>query len=292
MDKRGETTAAEAVPAEWASPSGETGLEESVRQLGLGGGGYPERSGEPDCIYYVRTGFCGYGNRCRFNHPPDCTAAIGAFRASGDEYPERTDQPVCKYYMRTGLCKYGASCKYHHPKQGGGAFSVASALNVLGYPLRPGEDECAYFNKTGKCKFGITCKFHHPQPAIYSPENYHLFVLPPPVLPIRSWSSYQAPISRIVLPRTRTTSASIRLAGTYQTEHTFPERPGEPECRFYLRTGSCKFGSGCKYHHPPMSSDLMQSSTPVCSRFAENGFCRFGPSCKYDHLVGIFQTNS
>lgn len=30
---------------------------------------YPDRPGEPDCIYYLRTGFCGYGSRCRFNHP-------------------------------------------------------------------------------------------------------------------------------------------------------------------------------------------------------------------------------
>ncbi|KAL3652626.1 hypothetical protein CASFOL_002307 [Castilleja foliolosa] len=24
-------------------------------------GSYPERPGEPDCIYYLRTGTCGYG---------------------------------------------------------------------------------------------------------------------------------------------------------------------------------------------------------------------------------------
>lgn len=42
-------------------------------QLGLtiGLDSYPERPGEADCIYYLRTGFCGYGSRCRFNHPRD-----------------------------------------------------------------------------------------------------------------------------------------------------------------------------------------------------------------------------
>lgn len=29
----------------------------------------PDRPGEPDCIFYLRTGSCGYGNNCRFNHP-------------------------------------------------------------------------------------------------------------------------------------------------------------------------------------------------------------------------------
>lgn len=30
---------------------------------------YPERPGLPDCVYYMRTGTCGYGSRCRYNHP-------------------------------------------------------------------------------------------------------------------------------------------------------------------------------------------------------------------------------
>ena len=37
---------------------------------------YPERPDEPDCIYYLRTGFCGYGARCRFNHPQDRSLVI------------------------------------------------------------------------------------------------------------------------------------------------------------------------------------------------------------------------
>ncbi|KAL2244133.1 UNVERIFIED_CONTAM: Zinc finger CCCH domain-containing protein 34, partial [Sesamum indicum] len=49
--------------AEWAAPG------EPMWQLGLES--YPERPDEPDCIYYLRTGSCGYGTRCRFNHPRD-----------------------------------------------------------------------------------------------------------------------------------------------------------------------------------------------------------------------------
>lgn len=29
-----------------------------------------------------------------------------------------------------------------------------------------------------------------------------------------------------------------------------PERPDQPECRRFMSTGSCKYGSDCKYHHP------------------------------------------
>lgn len=31
----------------------------------------------------------------------------------------------------------------------------------------------------------------------------------------------------------------------------FPERPGAEECAFYLKTGRCKFGARCHFHHPP-----------------------------------------
>lgn len=30
----------------------------------------------------------------------------------------------------------------------------------------------------------------------------------------------------------------------------FPERPDQPECQYYMKTGGCKYGSSCKYHHP------------------------------------------
>lgn len=35
-----------------------------------------------------------------------------------------------------------------------------------------------------------------------------------------------------------------------QRENVFPERPGQPECQFYMKTGDCKFGAVCKFHHP------------------------------------------
>nr|XP_007147888.1 hypothetical protein PHAVU_006G163300g [Phaseolus vulgaris]ESW19882.1 hypothetical protein PHAVU_006G163300g [Phaseolus vulgaris] len=150
---------------EWAGPGAQTGLEEPMWQLGMGAAeeSYPQRPDETDCTYYLRTGFCGFGSRCRFNHPRDRGTVVGAERTAG-EYPERVGQPVCQYYMRTRTCKFGSSCKYHHPRLAGGAAAPVT-LNYYGYPLRPGEKECSYYVKTGQCKFGATCKFHHPVPA-------------------------------------------------------------------------------------------------------------------------------
>lgn len=41
-------------------------------------------------------------------------------------------------------------------------------------------------------------------------------------------------------------------------ESPFPERPGQPVCQYYMKTGDCKFGSSCKFHHP---ADWIASKT-------------------------------
>ncbi|KAI8561597.1 hypothetical protein RHMOL_Rhmol04G0352600 [Rhododendron molle] len=362
--------------AEW----GGTGLEEPMWQLGLGGGGsepYPERPDEADCIYYLRTGFCGYGSRCRFNHPRDRGSVVGAIRPGGGEFPERVGQPVCQYYMRTGMCKFGGSCKYHHPRQGVGS-AIPVAVNIAGYPFRPGEKECSYYLKTGQCKFGVTCKFHHPQPAgiqvpaptagplsvpppvpapayptIHSPSApspqqygvvaanwpvarpalfpgsylqgpYSPMVLPPGMVPFSGWNPYQTPGTPVASPSAQSTVGTTPVYGltqlspsapaytgaylplpssagpssSSQKERMFPERPGQPECQYFMKTGDCKFGSSCRYHHPaewsppktifalsPMGLPL-RPGAPLCTHYAQNGVCKFGPSCKFDHPMG------
>lgn len=35
-----------------------------------------------------------------------------------------------------------------------------------------------------------------------------------------------------------------------ESEALYPVRPGAEDCAFYMRTGSCKFGSTCKFNHP------------------------------------------
>ncbi|EEF45506.1 zinc finger CCCH domain-containing protein 34 [Ricinus communis] len=374
MDRYGRTQeGSQSDPSpEWTGPGPETVLEEGDWQLGLGEvePGYPERPEEADCIYYLRTGFCGYGSRCRFNHPRDRGAVLGAARAGAAEFPERVGQPVCQYYMRTGTCKFGASCKYHHPKQGGGSANPVS-LNYYGYPLRPGEKECTYYVKTGQCKFGVTCKFHHPQPAnlqiqaqspalqvapvpapvpasalypnvqspsVPSTQQYGLVVARPPLLPgsyvqgpygpmlvspgvvpYPSWSPYPGPISPVASPSTQLgvgsgvygitqlSPSAPAYTGGYQAmpsssnqkeQPSFPERPGQPECQYYMKTGDCKFGSSCKYHHPPeliapktnvVLSPMglpLRPGAPHCTHYTQRGQCKFGPACKFDHPMG------
>ncbi|XP_057965793.1 zinc finger CCCH domain-containing protein 32 [Malania oleifera] len=351
-------------PAEWSPVGADTGLEESMWRFGLRSSeSYPERPGVSDCSYYMRTGFCGFGSRCRYNHPRDRTAVVAAVR-SGGEYPERPGELACQFYLKTGTCKFGVSCKFDHPKHGGGSISNVP-LNYFGYPIRPGEKECSYYLKTGQCKFGKTCKFHHPQPAgismpasapsfyptVQSPPApsaeqyggvstswrvarppllpgtyvhgaYGPLLLPPGVVPIPSYGPpYSAPVSPVLSPGaqptvgtatlygvTQLSSSTPALTGPYsplsssagpssssQREQMFPQRPGQPNCQYYLKTGDCKFGSSCRFHHPleyvvpktdcafsPMGLPLRPGAQP-CSFYEQNGYCKFGPMCKFDH---------
>ncbi len=43
--------------------------------------------------------------------------------------------------------------------------------------------------------------------------------------------------------------AAAGLAGM-----TNPIRPGQPDCAFFLKTGTCKFGETCKFNHPPLGT--------------------------------------
>lgn len=80
----------------------------------------------------------------------------------------------------------------------------------------------------------------------------------------------------------------------------YPIRPSEADCRDYLRTGRCKYGESCKYHHPanvengggvkPIdpSEPLfpVRPMEPPCQYFLKHGTCKFGQSCKFNHPSG------
>lgn len=321
---------------------------------------YPDRPGEPDCIYYLRTGLCGYGSNCRFNHP--------AYSEQGAQYrgelPERVGQPDCGYFLKTGTCKYGSTCKYHHPRDRHGAGPVP--LNIVGLPMRQEEKPCSYYMRTGLCKFGAACKFHHPQPAsagtvlpatgpaafgstgssilpssglpyvgglpawslprapyipgprMQGPQTYMPIVLSPSqgIVPAQGWNTYMGNMSPIsstgilgsnLVYNSRNQSESGSSGQVHLLSSLIPhlpERPDQPECRYFMSTGSCKYGSDCKYHHPKERIAQLATNTlgplglplrpgqAVCSHYNLYGLCKYGPTCKFDHpLTGYSSYN-
>ncbi|CAH1424269.1 unnamed protein product [Lactuca virosa] len=174
---------------------------------------YPDRPGEPDCIFCLRTGLCGYGNICRFNHPTHIGQANQL--QLGGELPERVEEP--DLFSKDGGVKHG----------------------WVTYEI-------------GRKSL---CTLHS------------------------NWIFIEQPYS----------SGSTNL----------PERPGEPECRYFMRTGNCRYGSDCKYHHPKEKIAQLAASSlgplglplrhgqAVCSYYSLYGICKFGPTYKYDHpLMG------
>jgi len=67
-----------------------------------------------------------------------------------------------------------------------------------------------------------------------------------------------------------------------------PVRPGESDCQFFLKTGNCKFGDGCKFNHPrdkvaAADEHPAREGMPDCSFYTKTGSCKFGASCKFNH---------
>lgn len=76
-------------------------------------------------------------------------------------------------------------------------------------------------------------------------------------------------------------------------------------CGYWLRKGTCKFGSQCRFAHDfpnsergqrfhgPVEGDLpIRPGHRVCDSFARTGHCSFGPRCKYDHLARLLETKA
>ncbi|XP_044452187.1 uncharacterized protein [Triticum aestivum] len=181
-------------------------------------------------------------------------------------YPERPGRADCPFYMRFGDCKFASACNYHHPKDK--------------YPAaRPDEPECPFLMKRGYCKFGAQCKFYHPEdsnPTVQSPTDAK-----------RSVTTDEHH------PSTRITLQDYMLPQQPQ----YPERPGQPECRYYMQFGKCKYLSACIFHHPKdrlaAHSDQIGPEIhgmPDCPFYMKAGKCQFGSACEFRHPKDIHST--
>lgn len=62
--------------------------------------------------------------------------------------------------------------------------------------------------------------------------------------------SHQGPTSAVTYGSQYAQLYSSGTSSGNIQEYAFPERPGQPECEHYLKTGTCKYGAACKYNHP------------------------------------------
>ncbi|XP_058749072.1 zinc finger CCCH domain-containing protein 67-like [Vicia villosa] len=254
-----------------------------------------KRAGQTECKYYSRSGGCMFGKDCKFDHSRGKYSAVQVLEFNFLGLPIRLGEKECPYYMQTGSCKFGATCKFNHPDPTtvGGYDSTSAYGNGSSISLHN------VSQSSSTRKFNETATF---VPIIISPS--------PGVSPRSSeWNGYQAPIYlsergthppspyAVKNPAIETNAHMHRHKQTSAEE--FPERPGEPECSFFLKTGDCKFKFHCKFHHPknritrspPCSlSDKglpLRPGQNTCTHYSRYGICKFGPACKFDHPINM-----
>ncbi|GJM93906.1 hypothetical protein PR202_ga10501 [Eleusine coracana subsp. coracana] len=178
-----------------------------------------------------------------------------------DSYPERPGEPDCPYYTKTGECGFKSKCKFNHPKEKVNKFkagtdneeSLIADSTVL--PVRPSETVCSYYEKTGKCKFGTRCRFNHSKDKELQPLTGKQTI-------------YTATIDAELCNGAADGSISVKAntsAAPAEAHNAkgLPIRPGEVDCSFYMKTGSCMYGSICRYNHPDRPAVDAASAAPV-----------------------------
>ncbi|KAL3523327.1 hypothetical protein ACH5RR_016161 [Cinchona calisaya] len=285
-------------------------------------GEYPERIGQPECQYYLKTGTCKFGATCKFHHPREKAGVAGAVTLNILGYPLRPSEIECAYYLRTGHCKFGNTCKFHHPQP------ANMMVSVRGSPVYPPVHSPT---NPGQLSYPLLRASYIPSPRWQGPSSYAPVLLPQGMVSVPGWNAFSGQLGsgsssesqQQTTPRNDQTHGTVRQSeaanvgsqGTYssyqssslpigyytlQRETVFPERPGQPECQFYMKTGDCKFGAVCKFHHPrerilpapdcvlsPIGLPLRPGET-LCIFYSRYGICKFGPSCKFDHPMGVF----
>ncbi|CAN4101989.1 unnamed protein product [Withania somnifera] len=286
---------------------------------------YPERIGEPSCQYFLRTGTCKYGASCKFHHPRNLGGSLSNVLLNICGYPLHPEERECSYYLKTGQCKFGITCKFHHPdpaEVSAPATAPPFYPTVQSLPAPPEE-----YNSVS-----TSSRVARPQllPGSYVPGTYGPVLLHPGVLTFQNWSTYSAPVSPALSPGAKPSAGMASIYGVSQLasstaafaapysplhaaagpsssllkENPFPERPGQPVCQYYMKTGDCKFGSSCKFHHPAdwIASKAncaynsiglpLRPGVQPCSFYMQRGFCKFGGTCKFDHPLGTVRYSS
>lgn len=289
-------------------------VEATVRATGQ----YPERLGALPCQFYLKTGTCKFGASCKFHHPRNAGGSMSHVPLNIYGYPVRQGEIECSYFLKTGQCKFGITCKFHHPHP---AAAATASPTVPPPPASAPQFYPTVQQQHSLMPGGAPSSTLRPLlPASYMQGAYGppMLLTPPGVLPLQAWTPYSAPVSPALSPGAQhptslygVTQLSSTTPGVYPSpsggvfhkEDSFPERPGEPECQYFLKTGDCKFGTSCKFHHPRdrvpprPNCALTAIGLPIrpgvqrCTFYVQNGFCKFGSTCKFDHPVGTIRYN-
>ncbi|CAN1128704.1 Zinc finger CCCH domain-containing protein 43 [Linum perenne] len=261
--------------------------------------------------YYLRTGGCKYGKACRFSHSKVKTVAVPAksplvpileFNFLG--LPIRLGEKECPFYMRNGSCKYGSNCRFNHPDP------TVVGKNEAPSPIGNGGSPSLHASSHSKIP---PWSPPPPRPALNETPPFVPIMFPPNQGTNSrnlEWNGYQAikapvyqpgrvmppPPAYVITNPVSETNIHTRQQQPMAADE-YPERPGQPDCSYFLKTGGCKYRSNCKFNHPKVritkspSCVLSDKGLPlrpdqnVCAYYSRYGICKFGPACKFDHPI-------
>lgn len=265
----------------------------------------------------MKNGTCKFGSNCKYNHPRE-GGPVQPVALNTSGYPLRPGEKECSYYIKTGHCKFGSTCKFHHPD--GPELGVVSETPSMYPPAQP-------LPMSSPLSYPPLASWQLGRPSVlpgsFYQGSYPPMVHPSAVIPMQGWNPYMSSMNQLASAGGQQNvqagplyglshqgpSSSVAYGSNYaplpsstwpssNKQVAFPERPGQPECHHYMKTGTCKFGATCKYSHPqylsaPNSNCMLSPlGLPIrpgaqqCVYYSQHGFCKFGPRCKFDHPLG------
>ncbi|XP_024171447.1 zinc finger CCCH domain-containing protein 67 [Rosa chinensis] len=258
---------------------------------------FSEKPSQTECKYYLRPGGCKYGKACRYNHGKGKPLVAPVVELNFLGLPIRQGERECPYYMRNGSCKYGSNCRFNHPDPtAAGGSDPPSGFDNGGPALLQGGLQSSSWSA--------------PRSLNETPLYMPMMMPPSQGVPSQNteWNGYQAPVylersmpapPPYVINNSGTETNVYKQYPPSNQVDEFPERPGQPLCSFFLRTGDCKFKSNCKYHHPKSQTAVSPSfalsdkglplrpDQNICTHYSRYGICKFGPACKFDHPLHL-----
>ncbi|XP_006663936.1 zinc finger CCCH domain-containing protein 65 isoform X2 [Oryza brachyantha] len=267
-----------------------------------------EVSSQEECKYYSTPGGCKYGKSCKYLHRAGKEGKTDAEKVDLNflGLPLRPGEKECPYYMRTGSCKYATNCKFHHPDPSNvGSKDPQLEHDNVDTPQQDVQGSSSQPNAS-IWPDQRTVNEHH-VPYLAPSPSYGAGMLPPQgMYPPPEWNGYHqvplnpyyppgVPFQHFPAPINHPMYKPAEIPGHQQAaSEEYPERPGQPECQYFVKSGFCKFRMKCKYHHPrspvPLPAGALsplglpiKPDQPVCTYYGRYGVCKFGPACAYNH---------
>ncbi|CAL5371724.1 unnamed protein product [Camellia sinensis] len=273
--------------------------------------GLPIRLGEKECVFYMRNGSCGYGARCRFHHPDPTD--VGGY----DPRNSTPNEESIGQFGRPSENYNGESIPLHvsgasQPAQASWSSQMPSDKAV---PYQDNHSSCMptmhvfhqeapkwnEYQATQELAANICSLFTLKHKTVdelrkmtatsLKPLLKAILLVAPNFAEERIGHPHSAPAARSF---TKKTDIFSRI-------EEFPERPGQPECSYFMKTGDCKFKSACRYHHPKNQAPkedcvLSDNGLPlrpgrkICRNYDQFGICKYGRLCLFDHPVNHSST--